>query len=313
MEIVQFWAEVAANGYEWTRASLWQAPWLRTEAPAEEGVFLTERAGGRAEGKQYDPLRDRKYAGLFRQFADVPPTREGVQAFANQYGLLGCGPLLLLAPGRVRQGETLDTWQAEITAMHRVLTLWNLLERGNEEGLRRYIRWEKDGKVVYESQSKEWTLDGFSFRSPDVVQPALTFIALEVNKRLSPSVVMEPEQEPPTCRVTPSLALLTGNRLQIRITPDNLLGALWWQCAQAIDGHRSYRRCDQCGTWFEVAPQAEKRNRLFCSDACRVKAYRLRQEEARKLHSQKVSLKEIAKRLGTDTTTAKGWIKRKEA
>src|SRR4051812_36350029 len=109
-EIVQFGAEVSSSGYEWGRAALWNIE----EKPTHVGIFLAERGRGRGERKRYEPLQNKEYSGLFREFAKVSLTKEGMQTFANQYGLLGCGPLIRLDSGQVRQGETFGLWEEEI-------------------------------------------------------------------------------------------------------------------------------------------------------------------------------------------------------
>ena len=48
---------------------------------------------------------------------------------------------------------------------------------------------------------------------------------------------------------------------------------------------RRRRQCLQCGTWFEISPRAARTDRVFCSDACRFKAYRERQSRARRMHA----------------------------
>ncbi len=107
-------------------------------------------------------------------------------------------------------------------------------------------------------------------------------------------------------------------RLRFRSVPKTLLAALWVQFAMAVEGDRQYHQCDQCGLWFEVAGERrvganEKREGAkFCSNACRFRAYRHRQNEARELHAEGKSLKEVAGQLGSDVKTVTGWIRRKE-
>ena len=47
----------------------------------------------------------------------------------------------------------------------------------------------------------------------------------------------------------------------------------------------------------------------FCQGACRSRAYRARQSEARKLHAAGTTFAEIAKRLNSDAKTVKGWVR----
>ena len=98
---------------------------------------------------------------------------------------------------------------------------------------------------------------------------------------------------------------------RLQITPKNLLAAMWLQFAQAVTGDKEYRQCKQCGKPFEIslAPEGMRKSREYCTDPCRFKAYRERQGKARRLDSEGVAVKEIAKRLGSTTATIKKWIK----
>ena len=65
--------------------------------------------------------------------------------------------------------------------------------------------------------------------------------------------------------------------LQLAVTPRSLLQALWVQFCMAITENASFRRCEQCQRWFSEASRSDK---LFCSDACRIAAYRLRKSRS---------------------------------
>ncbi|MFP6572646.1 MAG: hypothetical protein VB674_08550, partial [Vicinamibacterales bacterium] len=49
-------------------------------------------------------------------------------------------------------------------------------------------------------------------------------------------------------------------------------------------------------------------SKRYCTDGCRMKAYRMRQEQARELKRQGMSLREIAHALGSDTHTVRSWL-----
>jgi hypothetical protein len=95
--------------------------------------------------------------------------------------------------------------------------------------------------------------------------------------------------------------------------PDSLLGALWLQFAQAVIQNKQYRRCESCAEWFEISPQVARAERVFCSTACRSRAYRQRRDEARRLNADGVPLEQIARDLQSDAETVSGWIKAKVA
>lgn len=62
--------------------------------------------------------------------------------------------------------------------------------------------------------------------------------------------------------------------------PNSLIGALWLQLAQSIDGHKHFRQCENCRSWFELAPDKARADKEYCSQACRSRAYRRRRRNA---------------------------------
>src|SRR5206468_8187324 len=81
-----------------------------------------------------------------------------------------------------------------------------------------------------------------------------------------------------------------SGRMALELVPRGLLGALWLQFALAVGGNKEFRQCGQCNTWFELSPETSRTNRLFCSGACRTRAHRLRQEQARAMRRQGKSI-----------------------
>ncbi len=68
--------------------------------------------------------------------------------------------------------------------------------------------------------------------------------------------------------------LLDG--LSLRFLPPNLLVAMWLQFGQAVEANKSFRKCRQCGLWFELTPRAARADKVFCSGACKARDYRRR-------------------------------------
>jgi hypothetical protein len=59
------------------------------------------------------------------------------------------------------------------------------------------------------------------------------------------------------------------------IVPKNFLAAVWLQFAEAVNWNKQYRVCRECGSCFELSP-AKHTDRQYCSDLCKVNAYRVR-------------------------------------
>jgi hypothetical protein len=302
-EPVFFVWNVLAGGYRWTDAET-----VEGEKP---GRYLVQSWNIPEGSKRYQPLR--LYPALFRSFADITPTEEGILSFANEYGRLDTGKLLKVPSkkdpreGTLYVGEPLSLWVSEIAAMNQALTLWDMAQNRDMTGLSGFIHWSGDS-VHYDSGpglerttrtiahlNEEPRLVGVLLHG-DLVTPALFHVQHVVNQhleeRLSPKVLWGKDY----------------THLNLYFMPNSLIGALWLQFAQAIDGNKTYRRCDECRAWFELSPEVARTTKRFCSNACRVKAYRERKATARQLHSEGVGIEGIANRLDSDPETVAGWV-----
>ena len=149
--------------------------------------------------------------------------------------------------------------------------------------------------VVARTSYKEEFFNNLS--TGELVRPTLDFVRTSVNKLLDDRGITNRLLWDPTYRTQ-----------RLHVVPTSLAAALWLQFAKTIEGDKEHRQCEQCNRWFEVA--AEKReDAKFCQNACRSKAYRERQKTARKLRNEGVPVREIARRLESDTKTITRWIK----
>ena len=60
------------------------------------------------------------------------------------------------------------------------------------------------------------------------------------------------------------------------LEPENLLAAMWFQFAGAIDGATSFSTCTECSVWIDTVPGSNRPDKIYCSNACRMRAYRKR-------------------------------------
>jgi hypothetical protein len=60
------------------------------------------------------------------------------------------------------------------------------------------------------------------------------------------------------------------------IRPSSLNDALWAELLLAIDGKQNLRGCVQCRKWFTLEAGRGRSDKEYCSDACRMRAYRKR-------------------------------------
>lgn len=291
-------------GYAWSEGQD-GTPWL-VEAEPPGGWWRTH------------PLTESP--ALFRAFAELEPTQEAVLAFANAHGWLGVpkptaeGPAAAVAAsfrargvpfrsegiGDAALGEPLARWTNEIRHLAEAVEMLDAARQDNPE-LSRWVRLSEHGALYLRRErghleriEEPEELATYATRSR--AQAARLFVQRWANERLAehaaPRVLFNPDRR----------------ECEIHITPKNLLGALWLQLAQALEGGRDYRRCATCRSWFSVAPELNRSDRLYCSERCRAKAYRQRKEQARAMRVGGLAPSTIARRLGTDTKTVRGWL-----
>ena len=95
------------------------------------------------------------------------------------------------------------------------------------------------------------------------------------------------------------------NKLGTYLVPESLWGALVLQFSESVAGGKSnLRRCPECDAWMGNRVDSE-----YCSVRCRARAYRKRQRDAKRLHAEGMTPAAIAKQLGSDTATVRGWLK----
>lgn len=253
----------------------------------------------------YNPMEDAR--GLFQEFAELQRTPEDVLAFAKAHGSLGgrteelvrpTDPVTrksLAPPDGVALGEALIYWYEQIRRMRELLDIWGMVERRDEVSLSKRIRWRLQPYehrdlpgVYYAPETVPSTEYSPSLTPPEktiaddllnpkpiaqgwlkygeVIEPARWFLLSQITEQL--------EYHHATARFVYRPGKAVTHALQL--WPDGLIGILWVQFAQAIDGHRNYQKCPECPTWFELSPDVARSDKVYCSDRCRVRASRRR-------------------------------------
>ena len=320
----QFSWKVAAPGYEWILA------YDQQQGRKEARLALAESTpkGNQApEGDGYSPEPN---PALFRVLAETPPEQNDILDFANRYGNLGLEAKLIPAKGTMGKqagavmGSFLDSWRGQIASLRRLCGLWDLIQQQDLAALAYCFKWEEtpDGPTMHFcSHPEPFTpdapplghdrvrelipLDGSepglmdSHRTGDVLLPAKLYLQWVLDLHLhhasddvKVAMVWDSRREQPT----------------LGYWCPTLLSAVWVQFATAVNENLSYGRCRECGKWFAVAPKAARVTRRFCSTACRSKAYRERQEKARRMFAKKKKIEQIAEELDSDLATVRRWI-----
>jgi hypothetical protein len=101
------------------------------------------------------------------------------------------------------------------------------------------------------------------------------------------------------------LCILTG-RATVSLYVDELVQALWLQFAYVVANQSEVRLCQGCGKPFTTGDV--RSDKTCCSDSCRQRVCYRRKSTARKMRAEGGKLREIAKAMGTDMKTVKGWL-----
>ena len=325
---VYFQWDVPTGGHRWVRAA--------TNDEPNPKRYLTDEIGLGSRGLEvtrHYPLA--AHTGLFRDFAGVEPTEDGVATFAEEFGLLGgeCARLIHPTdepPGPVYHGELLASWVGEVLRMRQLLALWGALNESKIDDLAPHFRLQSSEggltSIVYESHPGE---------KPDRRSRTTRLLTKEVavidddthrdlvskfrNGSIAPVVrhylrrALDAKLEKHSSAARILWIGQSQTELGIHVVPGSLIGALWLQFATAVAGDKQYRSCVNCGRWFEIASGttrgAARSDRSHCTPTCKSRALRDRRKKVIELHRREVPEAEISKQLNTKVRTIRRWIK----
>jgi len=142
--------------------------------------------------------------------------------------------------------------------------------------------------------------------------------AVETEKGRALALAREQLDEMLAALVVNIRAHFTGERtkagaLDLWLTVKTLGEVLWVQFLAALLERRQFGRCAWCGRPFPIAQERIGRrrvrsDRVFCTDACRVKQYLRRRKTAVEMRAGGARLSDIAREVQTDVKTIKQWI-----
>ena len=239
-------------------------------------------------------LRHDRYApfdsqtGLFHAFAAVKSEADAI-AFANRFGPLGADLSIAIVdvvpeePWKMRTdlywAEPIEKWLAEARDMARAISLWELIQSGSPgvftaKLTRSAARLKiKTGSPLHKHIAKDWVL------AKKTENPERFRQITESDEKDWPRVLLEQWVNRGTGGRTDFGLGLSDKSLGAAQTPRGLIGALWQQATLAIDGHVDFLQCRQCRDWFGISAEHARPEKLFCSNACRMRAYRKRKKD----------------------------------
>lgn len=221
---------------------------------------------------------------LFRKFAAVEPTEDGIIAFANQWGPLRSE--FNFWEEHLEEGEEpssfnwtiepTELWFEEIKKMNALVGLWDVLQSGKDRNLSEVLEVTKNeqfhglhGRVHFKTAPKLGWNFFFGKRnrpSGGIRELARLFLLEMINDSLwgfcSPWLDMG----------------RSVDDSNLRLTPHHLNAALWLMFAQEILGDKKLKQCQYCKGHFEVTKESNERrqrsDKKYCSPKCRAAAFR---------------------------------------
>jgi hypothetical protein len=251
-EILYFRWQYVQNGYEWEQVRPFYNAQGEHDSQHLERVENMLTTKTRPIYKAYDPLES---TGLFIEFSNIdinqsfPSVEKDIQLFANKYGLLTQGQVILPGPNPI-VGESLSFWRKEIVKMQQAVERWSYLQKGNISGLR---------KIYRITGPRRFSDEEFILTERQAVQ---RIIDKNMKGKVDPRI------------------LRYKNELNLYFIPENLLGAMWLQFARAVTGGGIWKKCRNCPKMFIASrirsPLREYRkwfssrsDKDTCSDNCR--------------------------------------------
>lgn len=269
---------VNERGYQWVRPDSSKA--AKTER------YLVERTEGEvilnANMRQghiafYNPL---SIETLFLRFANLAPNEKEILSFANEYGFLGLCKIIAVG-GDEMEGEALSDWQREIVRLEEAEQLRMAIQIDDTDSLAEKIEIQQSKDGIYCSLKSK----AFPAKRKIIIPDSALFKMAKMGDYaiIATSFLKDLVNQLPATHRSGILALSGDEKLKMKLQPSSLLAALWTQFASAIENDTHFRRCLKCGKWFGVPFGFERgKPRLYCSNACNVKAYRERKQQGGK-------------------------------
>ncbi len=261
-QIFEHWAKVYKPGYEIIGASPDVFACLEGDTSELDPVnpiepVLTLRDGFSVRlhyDADYQWLSD--HPGLFLWFAQMEKTLASVEQFASSFGFLAHGTLETIA---------LPTFQKEYVTNKQLPELQEMRPLSIEK-----MGWLKNQYICYGEPVKVW------YAAIDDMREAIKL--WDAAKTGSRTATEELQAKINAQLKAVSVDVYLGdkvNSLELIVTANSLLSALWLQLALAVDGRKAYKQCENeaCRRWFEIGKWGSRTDKKYCRNSCKQAVY----------------------------------------
>jgi hypothetical protein len=172
-------------------------------------------------------------------------------------------------------------WHRLTKVLSKIYNDYPAIRKKNTSYLSSVIKWESDNVVREDRGLKigrakispaiamrgKYSRNAHYFeymKRPDVLTPAAFVIRDDVNRYLEKSLSLELSFDPKTFEFTSSLRY------------GSLGAALVVEAVEFMAGHFEAKQCAVCGSWFRTGANQMRKDRIFCSAACKMRDYRSR-------------------------------------
>jgi len=224
-----------------------------------------------------------------RNLLETEDSPRGWLDFTNKYGLIGRTRSVNSShlTGRdkrwfIYEVEHEGQWHHLRRTLFKIYNYYPAIQKRDKKYLAKFIQWDSAGVVredegIWIGRAKirmAIAIKGLSrshyfehMKKPDVLTPA-AFALRFVNRYLRDGVSVEVDFD-------------TSNfNFSSKLGYSSFGAALVAEAVEFMAGHFEARQCKVCGSWFRIGADQKRRDRVFCSAACKMRNYRARRVSA---------------------------------